>query len=145
MIRMFVFSIILMLGPFVFHGQKTLVIDGDKITLRDSLETNEILLTSVERGSQNQDAQWITYDRRPGRDPWNSVLEYLDENFTNYWLGHKIKILGVFVTYDDCMCFKTKTGNSPDMFLIHFKIQSGDWEKMKELYPGMIPYSKATK
>lgn len=142
MIRTFVLSMILMLGAFVTRGQKTVIIDGDKITLRDSLEGRAVLLTSIERGSQNQDAVWITYNRRPYVDPWNKALEYFDENFTNYWRDHKIDILGVFVTYDDCMCFKTKTTSSPDMFLVHFKIQGSDWTKMKELYPGMIPYSK---
>jgi len=136
---------ILMLGTFVSRGQKTVVIDGDKILLRDTLDGTAILLTSIERGSQNQDALWITYDRRPSVDPWNGALEYLDKNFITYWLDHKINILGVFITYDDCMCFKTKTTSSPDMYLIHFKIHSNDWTKMKESYPSMTRYIKATR
>lgn len=145
MIKMFVLSLVFMLGAYVSRGQKTVIIDGDKITLRDSIGGQVTFLTSIERGSQNQEVQWITYDRRPGIDPWARSLEDLDENFANYWLDHNVNLLGVFVTYDDCRCSKTRTTGSPDMFLIHFKILRSDWAKMKGLYPGMIPYCKATR
>jgi hypothetical protein len=117
------------------YGQKKVIIDGDKLHLRDSLEGKITLLSSIERGDQNTDALWITYDKRPGVDPWGKDS---DKNFIKYWNENAISILGMLITYDNCLCYKTKTGSSPDMYLIHFKIPRDDWNKMKELYPDML-------
>lgn len=133
----FLFTVLILIGLTVY-GQEYVVIDGDKLHLRDSLGGKIILLTSIERGSQNQGALWITYNRRPGVDPWINDLKDLDKNFIKYWNENRVKLLGALITYDDCMCFKTKTANSPDMYLIHFKIMSNDWTRMKELYPDML-------
>jgi hypothetical protein len=138
MTRTNIYSVILLLGTIAAHGQKRLIIDGDKINLRDSLEGKVILLSSIERGNENRDALWITYNRKPGVDPWTRDLKVLDENFIKYWKENGVSILGAFITYDNCMCFKTKTMSSPDMYLIHFKLLINDWTKMKELYPDMI-------
>jgi len=125
----------LSLLTFVAHGQKNVIIDGDKLNLRDSLDGKVILLSSIERGSIHRDALWVTYNRRPGVDPWNKELRELDKNFVKYWTENGVEILGVLITYDDCMCFKTKAGNSPDMYLIHFKLSVSDLTKMKKVYP----------
>ena len=134
-----IFRVALIVITFISYGQKKLVIDGDKLHLRDSLEGKIILLSSIERGDQNPDALWITYDKRPGVDPWGKDSE---ENFVKFWSENAIDILGMLITYDNCLCFKTKTASSPDMHLIHFKIASNDWIKMKELYPDMVHYIK---
>jgi len=139
MTRAIIFSVTFILWAFVALGQKNIIIDGDKLTLRDSLEGRVTLLSSIERGNQNRDALWITYNRKPGVDPWNKDLKELDKNFAKYWTENGVEILGVLVTYDDCMCIKTKTVSSPDMHLIHFKLSANDWTKMKELYPGLQP------
>ena len=139
MTRTIIFSVTLILWTSIAHGQKNVIIDGDKLNLRDSLEGKVILLSSIERGSQNRDALWITYNRRPGVDPWNKDLKELAKNFSKYWNENEVSILGVLITYDDCMCIKTKTMSSPDMYLIHFKVSISDWNKMKELYPDMRP------
>ncbi|MGC3946412.1 MAG: hypothetical protein QM762_18140 [Chryseolinea sp.] len=139
MTRSIVFSVTLILSTITVLGQTQVIIDGDKLNLRDSLQGKVVLLSSIERGSLNQDALWITYNRKPGVDPWGKDIEMLVENFTNYWTESGVRILGALVTYDNCMCFKTKTMGSTDMYLIHFKLSVGDWEKMKLHYPDMLP------
>jgi hypothetical protein len=139
MTRTIIFSVSFILVTIVVHGQKEVIIDGDKLNLRDSLGGKVILLTSIERGTQNQDALWITYNRRPGVDPWIKDIGRLDANFIKYWTENGLRILGALVTYDNCMCFKTKTMSSPDMYLIHFKLSVSDWTKMKRHYPDMLP------
>ena len=137
MTRTIVFSVILIVVTFGANGQKKVIIDGDKLNLRDSLGGKIILLSSIERGNLNREAQWITYDKRPGVDPWGRDSK---GNFILYWSEQGVNILGIFVTYDNCMCAKTKSGDSPDMYLLHFKISKYDWIKMKELYPDMVRY-----
>jgi hypothetical protein len=135
MARPIIFSLLFILVTFVANGQNKVIIDGDKLHLRDSLEGKVILLTSIERGSQNQDALWITYNRKPNANPWIKDLKELDKNFVKYWNENGVSIFGALITYDDCLCSKMKTMSSPDMYLIHFKISTNDWTKMKELYP----------
>jgi hypothetical protein len=132
-------SVVFILVTLISYGQKKIVIDGDKLHLRDSLGGKIILLSSIERGEQNPNAVWVTYDKRPGVDPWGKDS---DESFTKYWKKNGIDILGVSSTYDNCLCFKTKTASSPDMYLLHFKISINDWTKMKEHYPDMVQYVK---
>jgi hypothetical protein len=132
-----IFSVVLILMTLISYGQKKVVIDGDRLHLRDSLDGKIIVLSSIERGDQNPDALWITYDKRPGVDPWGKDS---DQDFIKYWSENAIDILGMLITYDNCQCFKTKTTSSPDMYLIHFKISTNDWTKMKALYPEMVHY-----
>jgi hypothetical protein len=140
MTRSILFSFALFLMTFNTKGQNMVIVDGDELHLRDSLEGEITLLSSIKRGKQNQDALWITYDRRPGVDPWIENRENPDQNFIKYWGEKGLKIFGILTTYDNCLCFKTKAMSSPDMFLLHFKIRGDDWAKMQELYPGMVPY-----
>lgn len=133
-------TIILAAVAFICYGQNPVVVDGDKIYLKDSLGGEVMLLTYIERGGQNLDAMWITYDRRPLVDPWlleavDQSTKYSEDNFLKYWREKDVRILGALTTYDDCRCFKTKTASSPDMYLIHFKIFAEDWNKLKKLYP----------
>lgn len=137
MTRAIFFSVTLIIVTFAANGQRKVIIDGDKLNLRDSLGGKVILLTSIERGNLNREALWITYDKRPGVDPWGRDSE---TNFIVYWKDHEVSILGIFVTYDNCRCAKTKSASSPDMYLLHFKISEHDWIKMKELYPDMVSY-----
>jgi hypothetical protein len=132
------------------HGQIQTIIDGDKIHLRDSLNGKVVLLSYIEKGEQNREALWITYDRRPGVDPWireavDRETKYSEDNFIKYWKERDIRILGAITTYDDCQCGKHKTMSSPDMFLIHFKIFSDDWGKLKEIYPEIQGYIREVK
>jgi hypothetical protein len=136
-----IFPVVLTLMTLISYGQRKVVIDGDVLHLRDSLG-GKILLSSIERGDQNPDALWITYDKRPGVDPWGKDS---DKYFINYWNEKAISILGMLITYDNCLCYKTKTASSPDMYLIHFKITSDDWNEMKELYPDMLSYIRKIK
>jgi hypothetical protein len=129
------------------YSQSHVVIDGDKLLLRDSLNGKMILLSSIERSAQNSTALWITYDRRPGVDPWISTAQdkatrFSETQFVNYWKENGVRILGAFTTYDDCQCAKYKSGDSPDMYLIHFKLFPDDWEKLKEVYPLIEEYVK---
>ena len=64
-----IFLVVLIVITFISYGQKKIVINGDKLHLRDSLEGKIILLSSIERGDQNPNALWISYDKRPGVDP----------------------------------------------------------------------------
>ena len=130
-------------------AQTPIVIDGDTIHLRDSLDGKVVLLSYIKRGEQNKEAIWMTYDRRPGVDPWivkplDKETKYSEDNFVKYWLERDIRILGVITTYDDCRCFKHKMTSSPDMYLIHFKILPEDWNKMKELDSEMGYYCQKT-
>lgn len=134
----------------VCNGQNHTVIDGDKILLRDSLDGQVVLLSYIERGEKNKDAIWITYDRRPGVDPWikeatNKETRYSEDTFIRYWKERDIRILGAITTYDDCHCYKHKRMDSPDMFLIHFKISQDDWSKLKEIYPDIEYYIREVK
>ena len=134
-------------ASFVSNGQAQITIDGDRINLRDSLDGKIVLLSSIERGSQNRDALWITYDRRPGVDPWSKEAvdrdsKYAEETFIKYWTDRGVRILGAITTYDDCRCAKNKSTDSPDMYLVHFKIFSDDWSKLKEIYPEIENYVK---
>jgi hypothetical protein len=108
-----------MFAPFVTHGQKKTKIDGDKLHLGDSLGGKIIFVTSIERGDKHADAKWITYQKRPGIDPWIK-----DENFTTYWADNGIRILGIF----------------EEIYLIHFKVSEADWTKMRELYADFESY-----
>lgn len=131
-------------------GQNQTVIDGDRIFLRDSLDGKPVFLSYIERGEENKDAIWITYDRRPGVDPWikgaaNKETRYSADTLIRYWKERGVRILGAITTYDDCGCIKQKRGDSPDMFLIHFKIFPGDWNKIKEIYPDIEDYIRKTK
>jgi hypothetical protein len=132
------------------HGQIQTIIDGDTIHLRDSLDGKVVLLSYIERGKQNREAIWITYDRRPGVDPW--ILEakdrekrYSEDNFIKYLKEKDVKVLGAITTYDDCQCMKHRMMSSPDMFLIHFKIFLDDWRRFKEVYPEIEEYSREVK
>jgi hypothetical protein len=55
---------------FVSYGQQKIIIDGDIVYLRDSLNGEFILLDSIEKIENNENTFWIQYDRRPGVDPW---------------------------------------------------------------------------
>ena len=132
------------------YGQTQVAIDGDKINLRDSLDGNIVMLSHIERGAQNADAIWITYDRRPAVDPWiqeagRNDTRYSDETFVRYWNERGIRILGAITTYDDCQCAKHRTMGSPDMYLIHFKIFPANWIRLKEIYPDIETYVKKVK
>ena len=122
-------------------GQQIVVIDGDTLALRDTLDGKQVLLSYIERGIQNTDAIWITYNRRPGVDPWirkttNQRDRYSEENFIDFFRTKGIKILGALTTYDNCNCAgKCKAIGCPDMYLIHFKISPTDWSKLKTFYP----------
>ena len=119
MMRDIVFSVILISVTFVAQGQKKTMIDGDKLHLGDSLGGKIIFVTSIERGDNHRDAIWITYQKRPGVDPWTK-----DENFTTYWTVNGVSILGVF----------------EEIYLIHFKVSEGDWTKMREHYTDFESY-----
>jgi hypothetical protein len=129
----------------VINAQTTLIMDSDKIHLRDSLNGKVVFLSYIERGEQNKEAIWITYNRRPLVDPWiaeakDKETRYSEDVFIKYWKVRNIRILGALTTDDDCGCYKTRTTGSPDMYLIHFKIFLEDWFKMQEIYPGMETY-----
>jgi hypothetical protein len=56
----------------------------------------------IERGGKNSDAIWITYNRRPGVDPW--IKEAVDREtrssedaFIKYWKERDIRILGAYI------------------------------------------------
>jgi hypothetical protein len=144
-LTIFCFSIAL-----VSYGQKVVVIDGDKLVLSDSLKNQPVSLAYIERGLQNRDATWITYDRRPGVDPWiveatDRSNRYAEDNFMNYLKARGINILGAITTFDNCKCAKCKTSSCPDMYLIHFKLSLDDWIKMKEFYPDIEDYLRTVK
>lgn len=135
---------------FPGNGQTQAIRDGDKIHLRDSLDGKVVLLSYIERGEQNMDAIWITYDRRPGVDPWTKKAvdrdaAYSEDIFIKYWKERDIRILGAIITHDDCRCAKHRRWDSPDMLLIHFKIPSEDWDKLKDIYPEMENYLRKVK
>jgi hypothetical protein len=135
------------LVTFLCYGQNKIVVDGDELYLKDAPNEKVVFLDSIHRGSQNPGAIWITYDRRPGVDPWIRQMKdkskrYSEETFVNFWKEQGITIFGAFTTYDDCQCAKTKATSSPDMYLIHFKISPDDWIKMRESYPDMGDYVK---
>jgi len=142
---------ILAMIVFVSFGQKTVVIDGDKVVLSDTLGGREVSVSYIERGLKNQEAIWICYDRRPGVDPWILETEdrnnrFSDETFINYFKEKGINILGAITTYDNCNCAgKCRAMHCPDMYLIHFKISKSDWAKVKDLYPEMGTYLKDVK
>lgn len=99
------------LVTFLCHGQNKIVVDGDAIYLTNSLPEKVVFLDSIHRGSQNRHAIWITYDRRPGVDPWIQEMKdkskkYSEETFVNYWKEKGITIFGALTTYDDCQCAK---------------------------------------
>lgn len=125
--------------------------DGDKLVLRDTLDGKKVFLAYIERGIQNQEAIWISYDRRPGVDPWireasDRSNRYSEDNFINYFKGKGINILGAITTYDNCeRAGKCKASWCPDMYLIHFKIFLDDWIKLKEFYPEIENHLKTLK
>lgn len=124
----------------IAKAQSQIVVDGDVVHLTDSLNAKISLLKYIERGDQNKEAIWITYDRRPGVDPWirnakDKSKKFTDENFIEYWEDKNVKILGAITTYDDCRCSKNRTADSPDMYLIHFKVYQRDWDNMRDFYP----------
>ncbi|MEJ7643753.1 MAG: hypothetical protein WKF87_04110 [Chryseolinea sp.] len=128
------------------YGQRTITIDGDEIVLRDSLDGKVTLLTSIKKGQRNRNSLWIRYDRRPGVDPWirepiDGLDKYSDDNFILYLRKKGIHVFGSITTYDDCLCFKNKMMSSPDMYLIFFKIDKGQWDKFKELFPEIGDYA----
>ena len=125
----------------ISYGQRAVVIDGDRLVLTDTLPGKKVFLEYVERGKQNQHAIWISYDRRPGVDPWireatDRSNRYSEDNFINYFKAKGINILGAITTDDNCECDgKCKASWCPDMYLIHFKISPEDWNKLKEVFP----------
>jgi hypothetical protein len=135
----------------ISYGQRVIVIDGDKLVLRDTLDGRRVFLTFIERGIQNQDAIWISYDRRPGVDPWildptDRSNRYSEDNFINYFKTKGVDILGAITTDDDCKCAgKCKASWCPDMYLIHFKITLDNWIKLKEFYPEIENHLKKVK
>jgi hypothetical protein len=129
------------------HGQKIIFVDGDEVVLRDSLDGKVTLLTSITRGLKNTEALWIRYDRRPGIDPWirdpiEGQDKYSDENFIMYLRKKDIHVFGSITTYDNCLCGKYKAADSPDMYLIFFKIDKRQWERFKEFYPEIDYYAQ---
>ena len=150
MIRKVCAAIFFSTATFLCYGQNKIVIDGDELYLKDAPNENVVFLDSIHRGSQNPNAIWITYDRRPGVDPWIRQMKdkskrYSEETFVSFWKEQGITIFGAFTTYDDCQCFKTKESSAPDMYLIHFKISEEDWAKMRKIYPGMDAYTREKK
>ena len=135
----------------ISHGQSAVVIDGDTLVLRDTLRGKEVVLAYIQRGIQNQDAIWVSYDRRPGVDPWireapDRSWQYSEDNFINYLRVKGINILGAITTYDNCQCAgKCRALSCPDMYLLHFKIFPEDWIKLKEFYPEVENHLKTVK
>lgn len=124
----------------ILYGQQKINIDGDIVHLKNS-PGGFVLLDSIERSVINDDTFWVQYDRRPGVDPWikgyRGEVRFSDKHFMNFFKENKISILGAITTYDNCLCSKNKTMDSPDMYLINFKISREEWEKLIEFYPGI--------
>lgn len=124
----------------ILYGQQKINIDGDIVHLKNS-PNGFLLLDSIERSVINDDTFWVQYDRRPGVDPWIKGFRgedrFSDKHFMNFFKENKISILGVITTYDNCLCSKNKSMDSPDMYLINFKISRVEWEKLIEFYPGI--------
>lgn len=135
-------SLIIALSIFVYRldAQVTRVMDGDTLSFEVLSEYEDILMLKyIERGKNHSDAVWVEYDRTPFYDRWvfeplEGFEKYSDANFIEYHRQYGIEILAAITTYDDCGCAKNKAGNSPDMFLINFKISISDLEKFKKLY-----------
>ncbi len=120
-------------------AQTVVELDSDKVHLKQSADYEVNYLDFIERGDENSEAFWVQYDRRPGIDPWitESLEEYDkygDDNFIEDHRNLEINILASITTYDNCGCAKTKMSSSLDMFLINFKIQKSDLDKMKRRY-----------
>lgn len=130
MIQSILYSII-----FLYLGQTDKIIDSDTIFFKpkNGLFT---YFDHLERGSQNRNAIWVMYDRRPGIDPWfdghSSNSEF---DFIEYFKEREILIYGAFTTYDDCNCTKHRTMSSPDMYLLFFKIMKVDLDRLIKLHP----------
>jgi len=134
--------VLILIGPTVIsYGQQKINIDGDIVYLRDSLNGEFVLLDSIERKEKTENIFWIQYNRRPGVDPWIKGYrgddKLSDEHFVDFFKENKIVILGAVTTYDNCLCSKNKTMDSPDMYLINFKISKKEWVKLIEFYPGI--------
>jgi hypothetical protein len=111
------------------------------VYLRDSLNGQFVLLDSIEKRGINENTFWVQYDRRPGVDPWTKGYrgddKFSDKHFLDFFKENKVFILGAVTTYDNCLCSKNKTMDSPDMYLINFKISRKEWEKLIEFYPNI--------
>jgi hypothetical protein len=134
--------ILILLAPAALaYGQKKINIGGDVVHLRDSLNGKIILLDSIEKRGKNENTFWIQYNRRPGVDPWLKGYrgddKFTDNHFIEFFSEHTILISGAVTTYDPCLCAKQKTMDSPDMYLINFKISKKEWEKLIKFYPGI--------
>jgi hypothetical protein len=137
--RLLLVLILIGQSAIISYGQQKINIDGDIVYLRDSLNGQFTLLDKIEREKNNEDTFWIQYDRRPGVDPWIKGYrgddKFSDKRFIDFFKENKIAILGAITTYDNCLCSKHRTMDSPDMYLINFKISRKEWEKLIEFYP----------